>query len=97
LCGAVSRCVKCGVDYGRDRLASLAILCRGRPFAVSAEASWKALRDEYMYPHGVPDAGGSVLDRCCQRSEFICVYESTRLKKRVYIIHHLATESSNTT
>jgi hypothetical protein len=56
---AVSRCVKCGVDYGRDRLASLAILCRGRPFAVSAEASWKALRDEYMYPHGVPDAVGA--------------------------------------
>jgi putative transposase len=61
---AVSRCVKCGVDYGRDRLASLAILCRGlrlcgRPFAVSADASWKALRDEYLYPHSRPDALGA--------------------------------------
>jgi putative transposase len=61
---AVSRCVKCGVDYDRDRLASLAILCRGlrlcgRPFAVSADASWKALRDEYLYPHSRPDALGA--------------------------------------
>jgi len=58
---AVSRCVKCGVDYGRDRLASLAILCRdirlcGQPFTVSADAYWKALRDEYLYPSAVPDS-----------------------------------------
>jgi putative transposase len=58
---AMSRCVRCGVDYDRDRLASLAILCRGlrlcgQPFAVSADASWKALRDEYLYPLAVPDS-----------------------------------------
>jgi len=52
---AVSRCVKCGVDYGRNRLASLAILCHdirlcGKLFTVSADAYWKALRDEYLYP-----------------------------------------------
>jgi len=39
----VSRCEKCGADYGRNRLASLAILLRGlrlcgQPFAVSADA-----------------------------------------------------------
>jgi len=61
---AASRCVKCGVDYDRNRLASLAILCRGlrlcgQPFAVSADASWKALRDEYLYPHSRPDALGA--------------------------------------
>jgi putative transposase len=61
---AMSRCVKCGVDYGRDRLASLAILCRGlrlcgQPFAVSADASWKALRDEYLYTDGTPGAIGA--------------------------------------
>ncbi len=42
----VSRRVKCAVDHGRDRLASLAILSRrlrlcGQPFAASAEASWQ--------------------------------------------------------
>lgn len=61
---AVSKCVKCGVDYDRDRLASLAILCRGlrlcgQPFAVSEDASWKALRDEYLYTRGRPDAAGT--------------------------------------
>lgn len=51
---AMSRCAKCGADYDRNRLASLAILRRGlrlcgQPFAVSADASWKALMDEYLY------------------------------------------------
>jgi len=55
----MSRCVKCGVDYGRDRLASLAILCRGRPFAVSADASWQHVRDEYLYTCNRPDAVGA--------------------------------------
>jgi len=58
---ALSRCKTCGADYNRDRLASLAILCRGlrlcgQPFAVSADASWKQLRDEYLYPDGTPGA-----------------------------------------
>ena len=59
---AVSRCGTCGADYGRDRLASLAILCRGlrlcglTPFAVSADASWRQMRDEYLYPGGAPGA-----------------------------------------
>jgi len=57
---AVSRCVKCGVDYDRDRLASLAILCRGlrlcgQPFAVSADASWPMLKNEYLYTADRPD------------------------------------------
>jgi putative transposase len=61
---AMSRCVKCGVDYGRNRLASLAILCRclrlcGQPFAVSADASWQQMRNEYLYPHSRPDALGA--------------------------------------
>jgi len=61
---AVSRCVYCGVDYDRNRLASLAILRRGlrlcgQPFAVSADPSWKALRDEYLYTAGVPAGSGA--------------------------------------
>ncbi|MBI2649321.1 MAG: IS200/IS605 family element transposase accessory protein TnpB [Thaumarchaeota archaeon] len=59
---AVSRCATCGVDYDRDRLASLAILCRGmrlcgRPFAVSADASWRLLKDEYLYTPATPERG----------------------------------------
>jgi putative transposase len=62
---AVSRCRTCGVDYDRNRLASLAILCRGLrlcgqpPFAVSADASWKALRDEYLHTCGTPAVIGA--------------------------------------
>ncbi|MBI3022509.1 MAG: hypothetical protein HYY68_02130, partial [Thaumarchaeota archaeon] len=51
-----------GVDYDRDRLASLAILCRGmrlcgRPFAVSADASWQSFKDEYLYTPATPERG----------------------------------------
>jgi putative transposase len=58
---AVSRCNKCGADYDRNRLASLAILLRGmrlcgQPFAVSADASWQHMRDEYLYVPAVPDS-----------------------------------------
>ncbi len=58
---AISRCRKCGVDYDRNRLASMAILCRGlrlcgQPFAVSEDASWQSMRDEYLYPGSMPDA-----------------------------------------
>jgi len=57
---AMSRCNTCGADYGRDRLSSLAILCRGlrlcgQPFAVSADASWQHMRDEYLYAPAAPD------------------------------------------
>jgi putative transposase len=57
---AVSRCSKCGADYDRNRLASLAILLRGlrlcgQPFAVSADASWRLLRDEYLYAPAAPE------------------------------------------
>ena len=64
----MSRCNRCGVDYDRNRLASLAILCRGarlcgQPFAVSADASWQQMRDEYLYTGGKPGhtagAGGT--------------------------------------
>jgi putative transposase len=61
---AVSRCVTCGADYDRDRLASLAILLRGlrlcgRPFAVSAGASWQPMRNEYLYASREAKAGGT--------------------------------------
>ncbi len=57
---AVSRCKKCGVDYDRDRLASLAILCRGlrlcgQPFAVSADASWQHMRNEFLSTFARPE------------------------------------------
>jgi len=63
---AVSRCNKCGLDYDRNRLASLAILLRGlrlcgQPFAVSAGASWQLLRDEYLYAPVAPDSGRACL------------------------------------
>nr|MDO8100857.1 transposase [Candidatus Njordarchaeota archaeon] len=59
---AISRCKTCGVDYDRDRLASLAILQRGlrlcgQPFAVSAGASWQPMKDEYLYAPGERKAG----------------------------------------
>ncbi len=52
----VSVCPTCGADYERNRLASLAIACRGsrlcgRPFSVSEDASWHVVRDEYLW-HG---------------------------------------------
>jgi putative transposase len=58
---AMSRCNKCGVDYDRNRLASLVILLRGmrlcgQPFAVSADASWQLLKSEYLYAPAVPDS-----------------------------------------
>ncbi|MCL5672437.1 MAG: transposase [Nitrososphaerota archaeon] len=62
---ATSRCGTCGADYDRDRLASLAILLRGlrlcgpTPFAASADASWRQMREEYLYPHGMPEAMGA--------------------------------------
>ena len=61
---AMSRCRTCGVDYDRNRLASLAILLRGlrlcgQPFAVSADASWQSMRDEYLYTGSRPDAVGA--------------------------------------
>jgi putative transposase len=61
---AVSRCRKCGVDYDRNRLASLAILCRGlrlcgQPFAVSADASWQQMRNEYLRTPDQPERGGA--------------------------------------
>jgi putative transposase len=61
---AISRCRKCGVDYDRDRLASLAILQRGLrlcryPFTVSAGASWQHMRHEYLYAPREPKAGGA--------------------------------------
>jgi putative transposase len=60
----ISRCKTCGVDYDRDRLASLAILQRGlrlcgQPFAVSADASWRQMRNEYLHTPRVPKAGGA--------------------------------------
>jgi len=57
----VSRCMTCGVDYDRDKLASLAIFCRGlrlcgQPFAVSADTSWKSLKNEYLHTGSMLDA-----------------------------------------
>jgi putative transposase len=63
----VSVCPKCGADYDRNRLASLAIACRGarlcgQPFSVSEDASWRLVRDEYLWHGSVADttiAGGT--------------------------------------
>jgi putative transposase len=56
----VSVCPTCAVDYDRDRLASLAIACRGsrlcgQPFSVSEDASWLLERDEYLWHGSVVD------------------------------------------
>jgi putative transposase len=58
---AISKCKNCGVDYDRNRLSSLEILCRclrlcGQPFAVSEDTSWQQLKNEYLYPGSRPDA-----------------------------------------
>jgi putative transposase len=60
----VSVCPTCGADYDRNRLASLAIACRGarlcgRPFSVSEDASWHLVRDEYLW-HGAVGADTTI-------------------------------------
>ncbi|MEM4109261.1 MAG: transposase, partial [Conexivisphaerales archaeon] len=62
----ISKCETCGVDYDRDRLASLAITLRGLrlcgyPFTVSADASWPSLKDEYLYTGHEPKVAGAGL------------------------------------
>lgn len=79
---AVSRCKKCGADYDRNRLASLAILCRGlrlcgQPFAVSADASWQQVRNEYLYTPTAPEGGRAGWTDAASAPNGI-VYESTR-------------------
>ena len=59
---AMSSCNTCGADYGRNRLSSLAILLRGmrlcgQPFAVSADASWQHMKDEYLHTPIQPENG----------------------------------------
>ena len=56
----MSRCNKCGRDYDRDRLASLAISFRGLdlcgdPFPASAIASLPSMMNEYLYFSHIPD------------------------------------------
>ena len=56
----ISRCEKCGVDYERNRLSSLAIVLRGlhlcgSPFTVSADASWSSMKNEYLYARSLPE------------------------------------------
>ena len=58
----ISRCRTCGVDYARNRLSSLEIVRRGlrlcgQPFAVSADTSWLALKNEYLHTPNQPRNG----------------------------------------
>jgi len=60
----ISRCRTCGVDYARNRLSSLEIVRRGlrlcgQPFAVSADTSWLALKNEYLHTPNQPKNGGT--------------------------------------
>ncbi len=61
----ISKCDTCGVDYARNKLSSLEIVQRGlrlcgQPFAVSADASWMAKKNEYLYtPAKDRGAGGT--------------------------------------
>ncbi len=60
----ISRCENCGLDYDRDRLASLAISLRGLdlcgdPFPVSAIASIPSMMDEYLYTRNQPEISGA--------------------------------------
>jgi putative transposase len=80
---AVSRCNKCGVDYDRNRLASLAILCRGlrlcgQPFAVSADASWHQMRNEYLHTPNRPESERAGWTNAASALNGNVVYESTR-------------------
>lgn len=79
---AISRCEACGVDYDRDRLASLAILQRGlrlcgQPFAVSASASWQLMKEEYLYAPGVSEAGRAGGTEAANAPKRNDVYENT--------------------
>ena len=66
----ISRCETCGRDYGRDRLASLAISLRGLalcgdPFPVSAESSLPSVMNEYLYTRNqpvIPEAGRTEME-----------------------------------
>jgi putative transposase len=79
----MSRCKKCGRDYDRDRLASLAITLRGLylcgdPFPVSAIVSLPSVREEYLYINHIPDvaeAGGTEMANASN----ILVQDSIRL------------------
>ncbi len=89
---AVSRCVKCDVDYDRNRLASLAILCRGlrlcgQPFAVSADASWPSMRDEYLYPCSAPEAAGAGWTEGANAPNLGVYTKIPRLEKRFRILY----------
>ena len=60
----ISKCKKCGAEYDRNRLASLAIVGRGLrlcgyPFTVSADASWPSLKYEYLYTGHQPKMAGA--------------------------------------
>jgi putative transposase len=60
----ISRCENCGLDYDRDRLASLAISLRGLdlcgdPFPVSAIASVPSRMDEYLYTRNQSEISGA--------------------------------------
>jgi len=81
---AMSRCRKCGVDHARDRLSSLAILLRGlrlcgQPFAVSADASWQSLKDEYLYAGNRPDVAGAGWIEAANAPNRNDVYKDTHL------------------
>ncbi|MEM3196577.1 MAG: zinc ribbon domain-containing protein, partial [Conexivisphaerales archaeon] len=55
----ISKCETCGVDYDRDRLASLAITLRGLRLPVYRECGWPSLKDEYLYTGHEPKVAGA--------------------------------------
>ncbi len=82
------------MDYGRDRLASLAILCRGlhlcdQPFAVIADPSWQQTGDEYPYFGSRPDAFRTGWTDAANAPNGNDVYKNTHsMNRKNAIINH---------
>ena len=92
----ISRCIKCGRDYDRDRLASLAIALRGLylcgdPFPVSAITSVPSVMDEYLYVSNRPDvvdAGGTEMVNASKEIEHNNVFYAKQKNSQVFRTAH---------
>ncbi|MEM4150862.1 MAG: zinc ribbon domain-containing protein [Conexivisphaerales archaeon] len=62
----ISKCETCGVDYDRDRLASLAITLRGLRLPVYRECGWPSLKDEYLYTGHEPSRRSGLEGQCSE-------------------------------
>ncbi|MEM3487671.1 MAG: zinc ribbon domain-containing protein, partial [Conexivisphaerales archaeon] len=62
----ISKCETCGMDYDRDRLASLAITLRGLRLPVYRECGWPSLNDEYLCTGHEPSRRSGLEGQCSE-------------------------------